>query len=89
MCSKTTFLSFFSEYIANIALGKRTYQSSDKYADRGKSAEAVDGDKNSDFHAGSCTATNDQSFPWWVVNLGDEYSITNVGIQSRQDCCRE
>jgi hypothetical protein len=43
----------------------------------------VDGNKGTGFH----TALED--YPWWEVDLGALYSLTEIRLYNRQDCCRE
>uniref|UniRef100_A0A3P9CAD1 Fucolectin-1 n=1 Tax=Maylandia zebra TaxID=106582 RepID=A0A3P9CAD1_9CICH len=50
---------------------------------------AIDGNRNSDFRAGSCTLTSAQNRPWWRVDLLQSYIITSVTITNRGDCCHE
>ena len=44
----------------------------------GSASRAVDGNTNSEFSAGSCTCTNQESSPWWTVDLGATYAIEKV-----------
>lgn len=46
---------------------------------------AVDGDRDPDFNQGSCTLTNTESNPWWLVDLRDVLKITAVVITNRKD----
>ena len=73
----------------NIALGKPTWQSSDNYDDKYKSPQAVDGDRNPDMQAGSCTHTKRNSRAWWAVDLRAVADIIMVAIKNRADCCCE
>ncbi|CAM4630528.1 unnamed protein product [Leuciscus chuanchicus] len=50
---------------------------------------AVDGNRNSNLHHGSCTHTHADKDPWWRVDLGEEYKVTRVSITNRGDCCAE
>uniref|UniRef100_A0A3Q4HNG4 Fucolectin tachylectin-4 pentraxin-1 domain-containing protein n=1 Tax=Neolamprologus brichardi TaxID=32507 RepID=A0A3Q4HNG4_NEOBR len=50
---------------------------------------AIDGNRNSDLSAGSCTLTSAQNRPWWRVDLLQSYIITSVNITNRGDCCHE
>ncbi|GMH44704.1 hypothetical protein BSKO_12656 [Bryopsis sp. KO-2023] len=68
-----------------VSLKKHTVQSTTDFG--GKSSRAVDGNKNSNYFAGSCTHTRKQKNPWWQVDLGGPYQITRVVITNRGDCC--
>ncbi|XP_066267372.1 fibropellin-3-like [Branchiostoma lanceolatum] len=74
----------------NVAQGKPAYQSSTHPDPNiGPASAAVDGNTNTDFSAGSCASTLDQSNPSWWVDLGQEHIIDRVDIFNRQDCCGE
>ncbi|XP_078661576.1 polycystin-1-like protein 2 [Branchiostoma floridae x Branchiostoma belcheri] len=76
----------------NVALGKAAFQTSD-YEDqssgRGAARFAVNGNTNSNYLAGYCTATALEADPSWWVDLGQSYMIDRVAIFNRQDCCAE
>ncbi|ROL52946.1 Fucolectin-7 [Anabarilius grahami] len=55
----------------------------------GDAEHAVDGNRDSDYRKGSCTHTKTEFNPWWRVDLGNVYSISNITITNRQDCCKE
>ena len=71
-----------------IAAGKPTYQIS-TYVYLGDSQNAVDGNPDRHYMFGqSCSHTKeDETDPWWLVDLGKEYLIQNVLITNRKDCC--
>lgn len=52
-------------------------------------SRAIDGNKAANWNQGSCTHTNQQSKPWWQVNLGATFDITTVEVTNRQDCCSD
>ncbi|XP_078693720.1 uncharacterized protein LOC144923227 [Branchiostoma floridae x Branchiostoma belcheri] len=79
----------------NIALGKRTAQSSTFSFNEnlpGNARLAVDGNTASNHHYGSCTHTKnlpgEMNVSWWV-DLGQPYAIGRVVIFNRMDCCQE
>ena len=43
----------------------------------------MDGIANSNWENHSCTHTNQEDRPWWYVDLGDDYDITDVWILNR------
>ncbi|XP_048059788.1 uncharacterized protein LOC125276404 [Megalobrama amblycephala] len=69
----------------NLALGARAVQSSTYQNAVAKNA--VDGNMNSIFNRGSCSATNGDMDPWWRVDLLKVHKITRVSITNRGDCC--
>jgi F5/8 type C domain len=71
----------------NIALGKVATQSPD--AHNGVASRAVDGNTDGNFANGSVTHTISKSYPFWQVNLGARYQITEIRIWNRTDCCAE
>nr|AEL33637.1 fucolectin 2 [Larimichthys crocea] len=73
----------------NLALRGKATQS-DRYKDAfGAAYNAIDGNRDSNFHDGSCTHTSGKSDPWWRVDLLDSYIITSITIYNRGDCCQE
>ncbi|KAJ8267208.1 hypothetical protein GJAV_G00139790 [Gymnothorax javanicus] len=47
---------------------------------------AIDGNRDSHFHHGSCFHTTN-GHPWWRVDLLKTYKIASVTITNRGDCC--
>uniref|UniRef100_A0A8C2HXR1 Fucolectin tachylectin-4 pentraxin-1 domain-containing protein n=1 Tax=Cyprinus carpio TaxID=7962 RepID=A0A8C2HXR1_CYPCA len=72
----------------NIALNARVAQSSLGHP-QGDAEHAVDGNRDSNYAKGSCTHTTAEFNPWWRADLGNVYSISNVSITNRGDCCKE
>jgi F5/8 type C domain len=70
----------------NVAKGKTAKQSSPGVYD-GPAARAVDGNTSGDWSANSVTHTDDESNPWWEVDLGKVYNISEIKIWNRTDCC--
>ena len=74
----------------NVALNRPAYQSSTlQNAYYLAAAVAVDGNSNNNAHAKSCTHTILEQSPWWVVDLGRNYTIDHVKVTNRGDCCGE
>ena len=70
----------------NLALGKDTEQSSTE--NNGNSIRAVDGSTSGNWMDNSVTQTEElRSNPWWRVDLGDTYVISEINIFNRTDCC--
>ncbi|XP_041361191.1 uncharacterized protein LOC121377317 isoform X2 [Gigantopelta aegis] len=74
----------------NWARGMTATQSSESKNQWRKSASnAVDGDYKCKDRLGSFTHTNEQdSEPWWMVDLQQILVITHVKVYNRMDCCR-
>ncbi|XP_016315910.1 fucolectin-4-like [Sinocyclocheilus anshuiensis] len=72
----------------NIALNARVVQSSLGHP-QGDAEHAVDGNRDANYAKGSCTYTKPEFNPWWRADLGNIYSISNVAITNRGDCCKE
>lgn len=67
--------------------GKATQSSTLSYAN---AAKAIDGRRNSFYSAGSCSHTaEDETEPWWRVDLGEIYTVISVKITNRGDCCAD
>ncbi|XP_071958874.1 uncharacterized protein [Antedon mediterranea] len=67
--------------------GKTVSQSSVSFG--GVPDLAIDGDHNTVFTQGSCTATDGVGENWWKIDLHDKYVITTVKIYNRDDCCSD
>lgn len=53
----------------------------------GDAAKAIDGNTDQDFNQGSVSHTNEQTDPWFVVDLGSEKEISTINVFNRGDCC--
>ncbi|KAL7835764.1 hypothetical protein SRHO_G00281110 [Serrasalmus rhombeus] len=76
----------------NLALYGKATQSSlvnNTYAAFSHAYNAIDGNTESNYKQGSCTATEAQQNPWWRVDLLGDYTVTSVTIYNRGDCCPE
>jgi parallel beta-helix repeat protein len=71
----------------NLALRRPASQSSNLFGTTG--AEAVDGNTNGDFNAGSVSCTNYESQSWWQVDLGSCCIIERVVLYNRTDMYQE
>uniref|UniRef100_H3AZ00 Fucolectin tachylectin-4 pentraxin-1 domain-containing protein n=1 Tax=Latimeria chalumnae TaxID=7897 RepID=H3AZ00_LATCH len=72
----------------NVALRGKVSQSS-IFELKGAADNAVDGDRNSNYYAGSCTLTRDDFAPWWSLDLQQPHKISTIVITNRGDCCAE
>ncbi|KAM4688886.1 uncharacterized protein O3C94_006985 [Discoglossus pictus] len=74
----------------NLARNGESTQSSDfKYAIMGYAKNAIDGKSDGNYHSGSCTHTNQDSNPWWKVDLKQSYKVQTIVVANRQDCCSD
>ncbi|XP_040899833.1 uncharacterized protein si:ch211-215k15.4 [Toxotes jaculatrix] len=72
----------------NVALRGKATQSY-RYGGLGDAYNAIDGNREATFLAGSCTHTMEQTNPWWRVDLLESYIVTSITITNRGDCCPE
>uniref|UniRef100_A0A8C6TPJ0 Si:ch211-215k15.4 n=1 Tax=Neogobius melanostomus TaxID=47308 RepID=A0A8C6TPJ0_9GOBI len=72
----------------NVALRGKATQS-DRADNYGAAYNAIDGNRKSNYYAGSCTHTERQTDPWWKVDLLENYIVTSITITNRGDCCPE
>uniref|UniRef100_A0A670J4Y9 Fucolectin tachylectin-4 pentraxin-1 domain-containing protein n=1 Tax=Podarcis muralis TaxID=64176 RepID=A0A670J4Y9_PODMU len=72
----------------NVALAGEASQSS-TYSSLGAAGNAIDGSTASNFNQGSCTHTNSENNPWWMVDLKAQYQVLRVTITNRKDCCAQ
>lgn len=72
----------------NVALNKPTKQSSTyRNSYHPISARVVDGNTNGHFWRRSVSHTNYDSNPWWSVDLQGVFTINEIIVYNRQDCC--
>uniref|UniRef100_F6U3M8 II-FBPL precursor n=1 Tax=Xenopus tropicalis TaxID=8364 RepID=F6U3M8_XENTR len=72
----------------NIArLGEATQSST--YRPEYNAVTAIDGDRNPDMMAGSCSLTGNDNPAWWQLDLKKRYKVETVVIVNRGDCCWE
>ncbi|XP_058970157.2 uncharacterized protein [Pocillopora verrucosa] len=74
-------LSICSKFSKNLAYKKTTEQSSTNY--NGFSSRAVDEVYTPYYDSKSCMHTKKEQNPWWRVDLGREYIVTDVMIVNR------
>ncbi|XP_078496922.1 pentraxin fusion protein-like isoform X2 [Lissotriton helveticus] len=72
----------------NVALSGTTSQSS-TYDKFGASANAIDGSLITNYLKNTCSHTDLDIEPWWMVDLGRVYQISFVVILNRGDCCSD
>ena len=72
----------------NIAPFGTATQSSTDY--NGDASRAIDDNISGAYSQSSVTHTASETFPWWQVDLGEEYSIGHIKLYGRTDeCCKE
>ncbi|XP_077990552.1 uncharacterized protein LOC144444875 [Glandiceps talaboti] len=74
-------------HLGNVALGKSASQSSNwqgSYPYR-----VIDGNTNGNWSENSCTQTNNDTDPWWKVDLGQTFPVYQVIVTNRHDCCKD
>ncbi|XP_077984813.1 uncharacterized protein LOC144439400 [Glandiceps talaboti] len=84
----TTVACEFPSFIKPVTEGVTVSQSSTNAKVGGTADRAVDGNKDSNLRSGkSCTQTNKEFQPWWLMELSESRGIYKVVITNRQDCC--
>ncbi|KAJ8267209.1 hypothetical protein GJAV_G00139800 [Gymnothorax javanicus] len=81
----------YSYVLENVALRGKATQSGllpGGEAALSHAGNAIDGNRDSHLHHGSCFHTTNDN-PWWRVDLLKTYKITSVTITNRGDCCAE
>uniref|UniRef100_A0A4W5LKE7 Si:ch211-215k15.4 n=1 Tax=Hucho hucho TaxID=62062 RepID=A0A4W5LKE7_9TELE len=82
----------FVECEGNLALRGKAIQSDlieNPWHGYSHASNAIDGNRDSHFHHGSCTATDESTNPWWRVDLLDTYIVTSITITNRGDAVPE
>nr|XP_013770945.1 PREDICTED: uncharacterized protein LOC102198959 [Pundamilia nyererei] len=79
---------YYGYPLPNVALkGEATQSSTLSFATASK---AIDGRRNSFYSNGFCSHTaEDETDPWWRVDLQRSFTITAVKVTNRGDCCAE
>lgn len=74
--------------LANVALkGDATQISTLSFA---AASKAIDGRRNSFYSRGFCSHTaEDETNPWWRVDLQQQYMVAAIKVTNRGDCCAE
>jgi hypothetical protein len=73
------------EELPNVAQGKECTQISDWGG--GVCGRALDGNTNGLWNQSSVTHTRSHMKPWWMVDLGKFYDVSEIIIFNREDCC--
>ncbi|XP_025760578.1 uncharacterized protein LOC109198665 [Oreochromis niloticus] len=83
------FLVFLQGYpLPNVALKGEATQSSTLSVVT--ASKAIDGRRNSFYSNGFCSHTaEDETNPWWRVDLQRSFTVTAVKVTNRGDCCAE
>ena len=71
----------------NLAMGRPTSQSST--GSGGSPERGVDGNRNSNWAAGSITHTANETNAWWQVDLGASIDVAQINLSNRTDCCSD
>ncbi|KAM8966348.1 fucolectin-like [Pelodytes ibericus] len=50
---------------------------------------AIDGNDDNNFHKASCTHTQREKNPWWMLDIGESQSIGEITLVNRRDCCSQ
>lgn len=72
--------------LINAAEGKGASLSSQSHF-KGPPSKAVDGNINPHWYFHSCTQTDNEFEPWFMVELGAEFKVYKVIVTNRKDCC--
>uniref|UniRef100_A0A8C3SEE8 Fucolectin tachylectin-4 pentraxin-1 domain-containing protein n=1 Tax=Chelydra serpentina TaxID=8475 RepID=A0A8C3SEE8_CHESE len=71
----------------NLALGHPATQSST--LEQSMAGKAVDGNCDGNWFHHSCTHTQNEKQPWWMVDLESQHYVSTVIVKNREDCCGE
>ncbi|KAL3987617.1 hypothetical protein ACER0C_014732 [Sarotherodon galilaeus] len=79
---------YYGYPLPNLALkGEATQSSTLSFA---AASKAIDGRRSSFYTNGFCSHTaEDETDPWWRVDLQHSFTITTVKVTNRGDCCAE
>jgi hypothetical protein len=71
----------------NVALNKDATQSTEGWS--GAASRGVDGNTATAWGEATCTHTQNGDPEWWQVNLGGFFSVTELSLYHRTDCCQD
>ncbi|XP_064786939.1 fucolectin-like [Oncorhynchus masou masou] len=81
LCEVEVYVDGLSEPVVNVVVKGVATQSS-VYGD-GQANNVIDGNRESNYHKISCTHTEQETNPWWRVDLLDLFRVTAVSITNR------
>uniref|UniRef100_A0AAV2KMD6 C-type lectin domain-containing protein n=1 Tax=Knipowitschia caucasica TaxID=637954 RepID=A0AAV2KMD6_KNICA len=87
LCEVQVYSTDFAYPQPNVAVKGRAVQSSTLYP--AEAHRAIDGRRDTFYTEGSCSHTAPQSDPWWRVDLGQPFIVSNVKVTNRGDCCAD
>ncbi|KAK7910368.1 hypothetical protein WMY93_015052 [Mugilogobius chulae] len=71
----------------NVAVKGEATQSSTLYP--AEANRAIDGRRDTFYTESSCSHTEQETAPWWRVDLGQIFMVSKVKVTNRGDCCAE
>ncbi|KAI2663096.1 Fucolectin-1 [Labeo rohita] len=77
----------YGHLAGNRAVGGAVLQSStsgDWFAEK-----AIDGNRGFQLLYTGCSSTNNETNPWWRLDLRDVYGVSEVVVTNRNDCCAD
>ncbi len=86
----TNVIAYIEQIDSNTLLlsqGKPSTQSS--LENGGVASRAVDGNTSGIWTNNSVTHTANEAQPWWQVDLGQVYAISQINLWNRTDCCSD
>ena len=76
--------------VSEVQVSKPAFQSSSYDETNTSPDRAVDGNLDAHLMASwSCSHTQEETNPWWFVDLGELYIVTGVILKNRAECCGE
>uniref|UniRef100_A0A3B3ZRQ7 Fucolectin tachylectin-4 pentraxin-1 domain-containing protein n=1 Tax=Periophthalmus magnuspinnatus TaxID=409849 RepID=A0A3B3ZRQ7_9GOBI len=71
----------------NVAVKGQAVQSSTLYP--AAANRAIDGRRDTYYTESSCSHTQEETAPWWRVDLGQIFVVSTIKVTNRGDCCPE
>ena len=78
----------YGEDLYNVAFGNRATQSSLGYGDTGPASKAVDGNTTGYWTGAGAQNNSVTHTDWWKVELGRSFTVVEIKIYNRLDCCK-
>ncbi|KAJ0055569.1 hypothetical protein NL108_005416 [Boleophthalmus pectinirostris] len=87
LCEVKVYTTDYDYPLPNVAVKGQAVQSSTLYP--AGAHRAIDGRRDTYYTESSCSHTEEETAPWWRVDLGQTFVVSEVKVTNRGDCCPE
>uniref|UniRef100_A0A3B3ZRW1 Fucolectin tachylectin-4 pentraxin-1 domain-containing protein n=1 Tax=Periophthalmus magnuspinnatus TaxID=409849 RepID=A0A3B3ZRW1_9GOBI len=87
LCEVKVYTTEYDYPQPNVAVKGQAVQSSTLYP--AAANRAIDGRRDTYYTESSCSHTQEETAPWWRVDLGQIFVVSTIKVTNRGDCCPE